>query len=243
MTLTNANLLETRGAIIKEEKVKSLSEKILPDTLVLENYEPFPGYFGKDVPTDVIPRSIFLILVREYEPLPLGRVIKQVSSERKHKCHGAMGYLDIGEHRYHCIRLHNLHSFDDIPQIQESFRRHGIEFRRHKSINEMALITIHKTFFIERIAEGIFLDLAEQSRHYFPIKAPLTWDQFKHITRTVKNNMDNNFFDAAIGYFWTLDGPLDVIRIYDKKNDFERILDIKHRYDSEIERWLATHPR
>lgn len=233
---TIAKILETRGVVIKEEKVKSLSEKIYSNSMVLENYEPYPGYYGKNVPNDVIPRSIFLILVREYDQLFLARTIQKVSKTFSHKCNGTSGFLDIEEHRYHCIRIRNLKCFDEIPLIQEKLTTYGIDFRRSKPINNIALITIDKTFLLERFDEGIYFDLTAEHKQYFEIPAPLTWEEFRDITKSVKNNLSNNFFDAAIGYIWTLDGPQDIIRIYDQKIDLERTKEIRKFYLHEIER-------
>jgi len=235
--MTNvAKIVETRGVMIKEEKVHSLSEKIFSNSMVLENYEPYPGYYGKNIPNDVIPRSIFLILVREYEHMFLARTLQKISRAINHKCNGTYGYLDIGEHRYYCIRIKNLKCFEEIPLLQEKLISHGIDFRRSKPINDVALITIEKTFLLERHIEGIYFDLAGEHKNYFDIPAPLTWEEFKEITKAVKNNISNNFFDAAMGYFWTTEGPQDMVRIYDQKIDLDRIKEIRKAYLNEIER-------
>jgi len=233
---TIAKIVETRGVIIKEEKVKSLSEKIFSNSMVLENHEPYPGYYGKNIPNDVIPRSIFLILVREYEHMFLARTLQKISRSGNHKCNGTYGHLDIDEHRYYCIRIKNLKCFEEIPILQEKLMTHGIDFRRSKPINELALITIEKTFLLERHVDGVYFDLAGEHKHYFDIPSPLTWEEFKDITKSVKNNMSNNFFDAALGYLWTIDGPQDIVRIYDQKLDIERIKEIRKFYLNEIER-------
>lgn len=232
-----AKILETRGVIVKEEKVKSLSERIYSNAMVLENYEPYPGYYGKNVPTDVIPRSIFLILVREYEHMFLARTLQKISRSEKHSCMGTYGYIDMEEHRYHCIRIKNLRCFEEIPLIQQKLAEHGIDFRRSKPVDNMALITIEKTFLLERFDEGIYLDLAGDNKYYFEIPQELKWTDFKTITANVKNNINNRFFDAAIGYFWKVDGPQDVIRIFDMKADLERISEIRQKYLQEIERF------
>ncbi len=233
---TIAKILETRGVIIKEEKVKSLSEKIFSNSMVLENHEPYPGYYGKNIPNDVIPRSIFLILVREYEHMFLARTLQKISRSGNHKCNGTYGHLDIDEHRYYCIRIKNLKCFEEIPILQEKLMTHGIDFRRSKPINDLALITIEKTFLLERHVDGVYFDLGGEHKHYFDIPSPLTWEEFKDITKSVKNNMSNNFFDAALGYFWTIDGPQDIVRIYDQKLDIDRIKEIRKFYLNEIER-------
>ncbi len=236
-----AKILETRGIIVKEEKVKSLSEKIYSNSMVLENYEPYPGYYGKNVPTDVIPRSIFLILVREYDHMFLARTLQTISRTQKHSCVGTYGYIDFEDHRYYCIRLKNFRCFEDIPRIQQMLADHGIDFRRSKPVNDMAIITIEKTFLVEQFDDGIYLDLAGDNKYYIEIPQELKWDDFKTITVNVKNNISNRFFDAALGYFWKVDGPQDVIRIYDLKANLERISEIRSRYLQEIERFSKTH--
>ena len=105
----------------------------------------------------------------------------------------------------------------------------------------MALITIEKTFLVERFHEGIYLDLAGDNKYYIEIPQELKWDDFKLITSHVKNNLRNSFFDAALGYFWKVDGPQDVIRIYDLKANLERISEIRSKYLQEIERFNKTH--
>ncbi|MGB4329422.1 MAG: hypothetical protein WBJ36_11115 [Tenuifilum sp.] len=236
-----AKIIETRGVMVKEQKVKSLSERIYSNTMVLENYEPYPGYYGKNVPTDVIPRSIFLILVREYDHMFLARTMQKLSREAKHACMGTYGYIDLEDHRYYCIRIKNLRCFEEIPIIQQKLAEHGIDFRRSKPVNSMALITIEKTFLVERFDEGIYLDLAGDNKYYIEIPQELKWDDFKLITSHVKNNLQNSFFDAALGYFWKVDGPQDVIRIYDLKANLERISEIRSKYLQEIERFNKTH--
>lgn len=233
---TIAKIIETRGVMIKEEKVKSLSEKIFSNSMVLENYEPYPGYYGKNIPTNIIPRSIFLILVREYDHMFLARTLQKVGRTLNHQCNGTYGYLDIEGHRYHCIRIKNLKCFEEIPLIQEKLIAHGLDYRSSKPINSTALITIDKTFLLERFDNGIYMDLTGEHKQYFDIPAPLTWEEFRDITKSVKNNISNNFFDAAIGYFWTLNGPQDIIRIYDQKIDLERTKEIRKFYLNEIER-------
>ncbi|MDI3527495.1 MAG: hypothetical protein PWR03_1678 [Tenuifilum sp.] len=233
-----AKIIESRGVMIKEEKVKSLSEKIYPNTMVLENYEPYPGYYGKNIPTDVIPRSVFLVLIREYDHMFLARTMLKISKERQHPCMATYGTITIDDKKYHCIRIKNLRCFDEIPKIQERFIEYGVDFRRSKTINGMALISIEKTFLLERFDDGIYLDLAGDNKYYFELPVELSWNDFKQITSKVKNNITNNFFDAALGYFWKLEGPQDVVRIYDLKANLERVKEIQDFYLKEIERMV-----
>lgn len=142
----------------------------------------------------------------------------------------------MDDHRYYCIRIKNLKCFEEIPIIQEKLTAQGVDFRRSKPINSSALITVDKTFQLERFDDGIYVDLTSEHKNYIDIPGPLTWDQFKDITKSVKNNIDNYFFDAALGYFWTIDGIQDIVRIYDQKLSLERIKTIRKLYIHEIER-------
>jgi hypothetical protein len=46
--------------------------------------------------------------------------------------------------------------------------------------------------------------------------------------------MENSLFDSALGFLWKIEGLQDIVRIYDKKNDPERIKIIRDRYLAEL---------
>ncbi|MDX9852516.1 MAG: hypothetical protein RBS81_01855 [Tenuifilaceae bacterium] len=237
MRTHNVKNLMTRGVTIKEEKVKSLAANVLPNTLVLENYEPYPGYYGYfHPPFDSTPRSIFIVLAKDYNILELARVMAKVGRERLHDCDGTIGYLKIDNDTFQCIRIKHLPCFDEIPDIQSRFVSNGIEMLKHKEIDKPVLITVHKSFLIEVVADGIFQNTIEENKYYFELDTALTWEQFKEVTEIVRNNIPNNLFDAALGFFWTLHGPVDVVRIYDTKANLERITEIKGFYEAAIKR-------
>ncbi len=241
MAISETKIIQTRGMIIKEERVKSLTDRLLNNTLVLENYEPFPGYFGNNLPDDVRPKSIFLALAKEMDEIKLSRLLKALNKERSHKCNGTTGWLEFKGNRFQCIRINNLSCYAEIPLIQESLQKKGVEFMRYKHIDENVLILLNKTFSVEMKTPEIFYDLYDNSMFYFTINHELKWGDFLHINKNVKNNVANNSYDAAIGFFWTFEGPLDVIRIYDKTCSIDRIKELYDKYNQEIERWYREH--
>jgi hypothetical protein len=107
---------------------------------------------------------------------------------------------------------------------------------KHRKISDLARIEIHKAFKVSPLMEGIYEDALETNRFYITLPGELTWDEFLNITKDVKNNLDNNLFDAALGYFWRFDGPEDVVRIYDHNHSPERMQELKHAYLSSIAR-------
>jgi len=228
--------IETWGVIYKEERVKSLESSILENSLVLENKGAFPGYFGNNLPDPKSPRSLFIITDKKYDETFLARSLREIAAAMQHKCKGTFGELIVKGEKYYCIRIKNLDCFPDILNIQMAISKKGIGFSRFQLIDEKVLIRIHKSFLISRIDEGIYQDLAEANRYYFAIPTTMDWEKFKKITLSVKSNIDNNLFDAALGYFWRFEGISDIIRIYDEKKDLERIKTIRDKYLSEINR-------
>jgi len=241
MEISEVKFIQTRGMIVKEERVKSLSDKILGNTLVLENYEPFPGYFGNHLPQDIKPRSIFLTLSKELDELKLSRLLQYIGKERAHKCNTTTGWIEIKGNRIQCIRINSVACFAEVSTVQEMLQRNGVELMKYKQIDENVLIHLNKTFSVELKTPDIFFDLYDNSMFYFSIKHELMWGDFLHINSIVKNNVSNNNYDAAIGFFWTFEGPLDIIRIYDKQSNYERIKELHDKYNHEIERWMKEH--
>jgi hypothetical protein len=81
------------------------------------------------------------------------------------------------------------------------------------------------------------MDLFEHDRYYLKISRGMQWEDFKKITIVVKNNLENSTFDAAMAAIWTISGLMDVIRIYDQKQDIQRLGLIREKYEAEIQKW------
>ncbi len=236
MVTSEIKVLMTRGETLKEEKVKSITRNIIPHTMVLENYEPFPGYYGGNLPPDTRPMSVFIALEKKYDPVRLGRIIKEISKRRKHTCDGTTATIETRKAKYYCLRIKNLDCFMDIMKIQENLKEAGIGFLTYKDIDETVLIHVQKTFLVEKTDNNIYRDIQEESRYYFPLGKHVSWEQFRELTYMVKNNITNNLFDAALSFFWTLDGIEDMVRIYDKKNTPEKMNQIIEYYLRSLKR-------
>jgi hypothetical protein len=233
--------IETWGSIKKEERIKSLNLPLLSNYLVLENYEPFPGYFGKNLPSEKPPRSIFLITSERYAAEQMARVLKKIRNKLQHKCYGSFGYIEFVHGRYYCIRIKNLDCFERIHTIHEMLSDEGIQFAKYKEMDGTAIIKIYKNFLITKIDKEVYQDEFEGAKQYLVLPFYLNWNDFREVTMRVKQNMNNNLFDAAQGIIWTLDGPLDVVRIYDTKLTSYRRKMIHEMYKKEIHIWKRDH--
>lgn len=227
--------IETYGIITKEERLCSLSSKVLYDTLVLETKNPFPGYYGQNIPDTDKPRSLYIILDRKYEYLRLARVLKQVRLKLNKKCFASFGSIEIQNKDYYCVRIRNLECFENIFHIQNALIDFGIGMMNSKETDADGIIQIHKSFILKHLgAELYFKDEIDPGHYYFKISQDLSWDRFKAVTYSVKNNIDQNIFDAAKVILWTQDGPSDFVRIFELNPTPERLNKIRNRYEYEL---------
>jgi hypothetical protein len=102
-----------------------------------------------------------------------------------------------------------------------------------KSLHSPALLRIIKIFRIQLIENQIYKDLEDDSTFYFAIPYHFTWEKFKQVTMSVKNNLDNSNFDAASGFVYQKE-LIELVRIYIKNSDTARLKAIQERYNEEI---------
>jgi hypothetical protein len=227
----------TLGSISKQEVIKTLELNIMPNTLVMEIMEPFPGYHGANLPTDPVPRSIFMATVREYPDEHLFRITEQINNTFGENYSATPSRVSIYNESYPAIRIWGLESYDAVPQIQERFKDEGIEFRKKKNIKDVALINIKKSFYIEEIAEGVYKDLDTPKMFYFQIPY-ISWNLFEEITKHIKNNLDNKNVDLALGMFF-MHKVVDVVRIYGREVGVDFLKTLRNKYLHEIEMFFA----
>jgi hypothetical protein len=225
-------IIETIGALAKEEKLICLSENIMPNTLVLETSEPFPGYHG-DVPTETPPVSVFLGTIKKYSTVRILRTANYIAKYFDCSFDADPGVICIGNNLYYCLRIRGLENYNLVGKLQENFHEEGIRFAKSKNINATAIIKIKKHFILERLEDGVYKDQEDDSMYYISIPKQVNWQVFAKITGSIKNNIDNANFDAALAVIYTKD-MLDVVRIYAKEISVDRLRLIKLKYAEEI---------
>ena len=113
------------------------------------------------------------------------------------------------------IRIKNLKSYETIPEIQKWFMDEGVFFMKKRKYENMGTIKVMKHFNMSEIEEGLYKDLDNPLMFYLEMPAGLSWKLFEKATYSIKNNLDNNNFDAAQGVIYLQD-VMDVIRVYEK---------------------------
>ena len=227
--------IETFGSIAKEEYLSTVTDGILSNTLVLESAEPFPGYHGKNLPMEATPNWLFFITNTALSLEKVIRATKEVKPLFHYDFDASVGNICVNNHTYHSIRIRGLKNFNDIKELQSLYLDKDISFAKTKKIDNNAVIQIKKIFKIQKITENIYKDLDDSLMYYIEIPYQLKWNAFFQITKSVKNNLENNNFDAALGAIYT-DGVKDVVRLYCQENDIDNLGNIHGRYLQEINR-------
>ena len=220
-------LLETIGTIEKKEMLGPVGYK----ELVLEAFQPFPGYHGTTVPDQIEPNSLFAITRSKYTEEKIIRVIQKIKHALNVEFDGTPGLVTLYNMLNPCIRFKQLKSYDAMPSILNAFENEGIEFMSNRNIEPFTgIIKVKKYFLLEVVSDIIFKDAEDPNMHYFSIPLQLRFNQFEKITLDLKRNMEDPNFDAALGTIFRKSGLIDMIRIYDDKGSPDRINMIRTKY-------------
>ncbi len=233
--MKNNRIIETLGGLAKEEKLKTLSDHIMPNTFVLETEEPFPGYHGANLPTEAKPIFAFLITKTKYSPEKILRISHNIKKYFPHNFDAVPGKICIQNETLPCIRIRGFSNYELIADLQKCFFSESIVFAKKRNISAVAVITLKKHFTIEEIDEDIYRDLDEHSTYYFTIPKQMSWQLFFKITQIVRNNTSADF-DGALAAIYSKE-ILDVVRIFSPGINVDTLKQLKVRYTQELEKF------
>ena len=236
--MTDENYVIKYGSLIKEETLEVIDSKILPNTIVLEATNPFPGYYEyyDGLQKDILPHYIYLVTDREYKLEEFTRATQKIMSHFDVKFHAAVGTITIYNDIYYAIRIRRLTSYDQIVALQKDFVNEGILFKTNGSIphNSKAMIRLNKFFALDEISNGFYLDHIEANHGYFTIPQKLDWKQFEELTKKVKYNMEMLHFDVSLGFIYDNFQARDMIRVYAENMNLDLLKKIKTKYIERI---------
>lgn len=226
--------LEVFGNLIKEETLVSMSQKNLPDTIVLEAPEPFPGFlhYYSDVPQPSKPLYLYFI-IRSYHAFDEVVRASNAIMKRSHlEFDAGLAIISMNGKTCKAIRVRHLSDYDHIAELQELYINEGIEFKKpeKKKTSGFAVIRIKKMFYLEKLSDHIYMDKAKIGHGYFVIPTNMKWDDFVTLTKQVRNNWVKSQFDAAMGYFFVDNEIVDMVRIYNPGLTFEYMEAIQKKY-------------
>jgi hypothetical protein len=231
-------IIERYGNLLKAEQLVTMKDKIMPNTFVLEAPEPFPGFFNyySESPKDSKPLYIYLVVNHLYTLEQVTRARQNIKKYFSSYFHADAGTITIYNNTYDVIRVRHLDKYDQIKDLQACFVDEGFEFMKKpsKKIETTGLIRIKKFFRLKQIEEGIYLDEIEKDHGYITIPRYLKWKEFEEVTKRVKYNWEESFFDAALGHFHHNFEIEDMIRIYNPKINLKMLKKAKQKYLEQI---------
>jgi hypothetical protein len=196
----------------------------------LESLHPFPGYHGTTVPDRTDPKSLFLVTKNIYGDDRIIRSIKQVKKNFPHFFDGAPGLINLYNKPTGVIRLKYL-PYNLVGELISAFQDLGLEFIKNRKVNNYgSIIKITKYFMLQEVSEGIWHDQNWKELYYLNLPLQLRWNSFEKITSSIKNNVEDNNFDAALTTLYDKDGVLDLVRIYDENSCQGKLIFIHEKY-------------
>lgn len=219
------------GSLEKLEEFTTLTQNIIPGSLVFESLSPFWGYYNTN-PNDYNPLYIYLIINRTYAVFDVVRAFHNVRHELGFDLDAAKAFVKFNDRFYNAIRVRHLDGYDRIRDIQEGFVRHGISMLmisdNQKKVT--AHVDLKKVFCLSRIGDGLYVDACEKNHAYFEIPKALTFNEFNELTQKVRNNWMESKFDAALGYYLMEQRIVEIVRIYSDKLDVQHLDGIRKLY-------------
>ncbi len=222
--------IQSIGAITKKENLASVEDDTKCNALVLESLFPFPGYHGTTVPDRTDPKSLFLVTKHRYGDDSIIRAIKQVKTSFPHRFDGAPGGITLFNEPAWVIRIKDLH-YSHVGELVKAFEHQGIEFRHEEKVSKYSsLIKITKYFRLKPVSEGIYNDADWKEMYYLQMPLKLDWEVFEQISMSIKHNVEDNNYDAALTHMYDRYGVLDFVRIYDEQSCQGKLLFIYEKY-------------
>jgi hypothetical protein len=229
-------IIETMGTIAKVDKLQTLKDNILENTLVLDEIEPFPGYHGSNLPTGYNPKAVYLILKKKISTIRIMRISQAIYKYCKHDFDGTAANICINNDVFDCIRLRRLKSYNIIPEIQKNYMHEGMKYMKKRQISGEGIIEIKKHFELEILEDGIFKDLEDPLMYYLEIPRQLNWQMFLEITTSIKHNLDDLLFDGALGSIYMREIK-DVVRIFARDIELRDLNAIRSHYLEELRKY------
>lgn len=227
------NIIETFGTISKKEILASIEAEFSAGALVLESKFPFPGYYHNTIPDQEVldPGSIFLMTKKVHRDEDIMRLTHTIKKTFRKRFDATVGELVVFNETRHCIRIKFLKDYADVPTLVRLYQENGINFLKYRKVKPYYnLIRIRKYFVLESPEPGFYTDQEDPHMCYVQIPALLKWNEFEKMTSSMKRNIDDNKWDAALGTIYRKNCIVDLIRIYDDHIDKDKILLIKGKY-------------
>ncbi len=240
--MEKGQVIKSLGYILKKEKLASLATNKDYHELILEDLDPFPGfydqYFIPKNDQEAKPRSVFVVL-RELDLCKEDKFIRitmEIKKEKSFKFDCALAIIQLFNKPTPCLRIF-MDDYDLISDLIGYYKEAGLQFQTRKEVKPFySLIEVRKYFEIEALADNIFVDVEQDDTYYLQVPSYLDWDNFEKVTIFIRNNIEHKIYDAAQAAIYDKSGLVDLVRIYDKKTNLSTLERLRDKYMAEVGR-------
>lgn len=233
--MNNKDYCETFGTLDKLEEFTTLTQNIVPGSLVFESLSPFWGYYNEN-PKDYNPLYIYIAIDKTYPVYDVARAVSNINKHKNKKIDAVKGFVTFNDRFYNVLRLRHIEDYQCIGELQQAFAQNGIMPLLETNIQQKitAHVTLNKVFCLRKVDEGIWIDACEKNHAYIQLPKALSFDDFALATREVRNNWFESKFDAAKGYLLSMREGIDMVRIYSEKLELQYLSALKKLYEQKI---------
>jgi hypothetical protein len=211
------NTIECYGCITKVEKLWCIEEFGIPHTCLLESHDIFPGYYDRFT-RQIKPRYVYIMSKEKLSLEQVTRLTGQIKSGFDRPFDAAYCEISIGNEICGGVRIAGVDDYGAIKELQDAYEKSGLSLKKKvRNIeNTEAVIKIRKFFQLEVFSDNVFIDKKQTDIGYFKVPEDLPWEQFVSNIVTLRNNWNDNAFDAAKSFIYQQSMITDLVRIYSK---------------------------
>ena len=222
---------ELIGKITLQENVNPLKENKIPNTLVIHVPNPLATYYTRFSEINR-PNSILFITKGSVSFEEILRVTKRINDAKGLELHAAKCEMVIGSRKYNGLRVKGIRRYSHIMDVQMAYKNEGFDFAKSVRIGQEtdALVRVNRFFYLKHIEDNIYQSPGNVNRYYIFIPKRLTWDEFREMTFSIKNNIYITNFDIAKGIFYEKEGITDMLRVIKPNITLDMVKDIEKKY-------------
>lgn len=226
------------GYITKEENLGTIEGKIFP-YLVLEDKNPFPGYYDhKNTPGERKPTFLFFVInpANTSTPDELIRITSKIQKGFKRTFDAQPATINLYNRKHDCIRV-DFDEFYIINDLLSAYVKEGIELLKARKVEEYkSFIKVYGFFELEEVESGVFKNITDPNKYYLEIPDMPPWLAFRKMVIATKNSSEFKTFDAALASIYQRGILLDFVRIYTEKAETEKLIALHKKFNYEMER-------
>jgi len=226
-------------------KIARFTGTELNNLLVLES-DPEQGcFFGGSLSEQMRTANDHHLYLVAHKTTPCfqDRIIRQahyIENEQKLNLHISPVQMIFENETHSCVRT-RVNELGLLRDFIENLEDLGIKLlcgRQYKHLKPfVSLVQFKKHIELEQLDEGVYRNINDKNSHFVEIPSDIDYSLFETMIEGVRNNCELNMFNMALVYFHLKDRIMDLVAIYSRECDEERLPWLVEYLDKEI-KWL-----